>query len=267
MNKSNGIFIKTLSIAFLFCGACDNSTESNGLKNKLYIQINDKNGNYVANVGLHFISDTLRHLPYNIFLVQESKSIESIDSNINIPNAYELYQNYPNPFDPFTTINFSLPSSGEASLKIVNRIDSTIVKTLLDRNLPAGLHQVHWDGTNDSGQNVTNNLYLCQLITDEFKETMSLFLYRMYPNDIKTLGCISLWNSDSKGKIEMEYDIFPLNEEYTIVTESNVVLGTSTIPDTLQLVFIKDGFKTYSTSVSLDTSIPLELSISLEEDE
>ncbi len=62
----------------------------------------------------------------------------------NIPNKLRLYPNYPNPFNPSTTIEFSLPENEIVSLKIYNSIGQ-LVTTLLDQAMYAGRHQVQWN--------------------------------------------------------------------------------------------------------------------------
>ncbi len=60
------------------------------------------------------------------------------------PYVFALGQNYPNPFNPATTITFSLPSAGNVVLTVYNNLGQE-VKTLIDENLAAGIHQVNFD--------------------------------------------------------------------------------------------------------------------------
>ena len=61
-----------------------------------------------------------------------------------IPVVYALYQNYPNPFNPETNIQFDLPKSSHVSLKIFNTLGEQ-VKVLVESNMPAGRHRIHWN--------------------------------------------------------------------------------------------------------------------------
>ena len=69
-----------------------------------------------------------------------------------------LFNNYPNPFNPTTTIRFNLKQAGPTSLRIFNS-RGQLVKTLLDASLAGGMHQAVWDGRDNSGRSVSSGLY------------------------------------------------------------------------------------------------------------
>ncbi|MFH1843204.1 MAG: LamG-like jellyroll fold domain-containing protein [bacterium] len=75
-----------------------------------------------------------------------------------------LHGNHPNPFNPHTTISFSLPSSQAVSL-VVYGLDGRLVARLVSEILPAGEHGVVWDGCNDAGQQQASGTYLYRLQT------------------------------------------------------------------------------------------------------
>lgn len=78
--------------------------------------------------------------------------ITDIDTQVEdvVPSLYRLHQNYPNPFNPSTTIEFELPSSGKVILKVFNLLGQE-VETLVARELPAGRHQIRFDGNDLAG--------------------------------------------------------------------------------------------------------------------
>jgi hypothetical protein len=79
---------------------------------------------------------------------------------ILIPGEFVLYENYPNPFNPITTIRFGLPEEQKVDLSIYD-LGGNKVKTLLRDVVTAGYHQVQWDGKDGSGkQGSIGNLYL-----------------------------------------------------------------------------------------------------------
>ena len=78
------------------------------------------------------------------------------------PVALELRGNYPNPFNPSTTITFALPSSGLANLSIYN-ITGQKVRELASGPMSAGSHSVVWDGLDAAGKAVSSGVYLSQL--------------------------------------------------------------------------------------------------------
>lgn len=259
--KLNIVFV--LTCILLIYLSCDNSTEPVNLENKLYISVKDENGNGLKDVGLHFYLDYFGYNSKTQNSLSEYKIFGTADS-IMLPIEYSLYQNYPNPFNPTTTIGFALPKSGEITLQIINRTDSTIVKTLLNGNFAAGLYKVIWNGTNENGDYVTNNIYYYQLISNEFKDTKSLFLDMADPEHIRSLNCIPLQNSNSEGKIIIDYNNFPINEKIIWTDETGNEIGVFNFPDSLAIVLIKDSYKSETISIKIDPLKPLELSVELD---
>jgi hypothetical protein len=75
---------------------------------------------------------------------------------------FELYDNYPNPFNPTTTIRFDLPESAPVSLVIFN-VKGQVVRTLLNTELSKGTHSIIWNGLDDSGRSVSSGVYFYKL--------------------------------------------------------------------------------------------------------
>jgi hypothetical protein len=67
--------------------------------------------------------------------------------------------NYPNPFNPVTTISLSLPAAGKTALRVYNT-RGQLVRTLVDEMLPAGDHNIVWNGRDDNGAALSSGLYL-----------------------------------------------------------------------------------------------------------
>lgn len=70
--------------------------------------------------------------------------------------------NYPNPFNPETTISFSLPTSGATSLQIFN-LKGQLVRSLVNRDMAAGTQRVVWNGMDDNNNPVSSGLYFYQV--------------------------------------------------------------------------------------------------------
>ena len=79
-----------------------------------------------------------------------------------IPAAMALRQNHPNPFNPATTIAFALPAASRAVLAVYT-VDGRRVVTLVDGELPAGNHEITWDGRDTSGRRVASGAYFYRL--------------------------------------------------------------------------------------------------------
>jgi hypothetical protein len=85
----------------------------------------------------------------------------------DLPDDYALYDNYPNPFNPETTIKYQIPEKGQVTLKIYNMIGQE-VRMLINEEKNAGIYQVLWDGKNDNGQLLPNGMYFYRLVSDYF---------------------------------------------------------------------------------------------------
>ncbi|MBN1290898.1 MAG: PD40 domain-containing protein [Candidatus Latescibacteria bacterium] len=84
--------------------------------------------------------------------------------NAQIPKNIVLCSNYPNPFNPATTIEFSLPQSGFTELVIYNTTGQK-VREFVSGSIPAGYHSVVWDGTDENGIAVSSGNYLYYIKT------------------------------------------------------------------------------------------------------
>jgi len=88
-------------------------------------------------------------------------SILNSDDILKEPKTI-LYQNFPNPFNPTTTIKFSLPEDSKVELTIYN-IKGQQIKTLTNSELTKGSHSVNWNGDDRFGQNVGSGFYFYRL--------------------------------------------------------------------------------------------------------
>ncbi len=92
-------------------------------------------------------------------------SVKGNGDQQNIPYDYLLVKAFPNPFNPSTTLSITIPenlSGSQAQLSIFD-IQGKLVKTILNKNLSAGNYLYKWDGTNNSGVNVSSGVYISNL--------------------------------------------------------------------------------------------------------
>ena len=86
-----------------------------------------------------------------------------------------LHGNFPNPFNPSTTINFYLQKDGLTNLDIFN-IKGQKVKTLVNENLDKGQHSTFWNGKDDNNKQVSSGIYFYKLNTGNFSSTKKMIL-------------------------------------------------------------------------------------------
>ena len=94
-----------------------------------------------------------------------------------VPGKFELFQNNPNPFNQSTQIGFILGKSDFVNLNVYDMLGRRI-KTLVSERLPAGYNSVTWNGTDESGKDVTSGIYLYELKSGDFTETRKLMLLK-----------------------------------------------------------------------------------------
>ncbi len=91
-----------------------------------------------------------------------SPTAVSVNEDAKGSYRFSLEPNYPNPFNPTTTIRFYLKESGHVSLKVYNMLGQE-VKTLIDGYQARGEGSVQWNGLNNRGNTVTNGVYIYRL--------------------------------------------------------------------------------------------------------
>jgi hypothetical protein len=110
-----------------------------------------------------------------IILKKEPKG-SSIVSDEGV-NVCSLGKNYPNPFNPETEISFSLPERMQVSLIVYNILGEK-VKTLVNEEMDAGTHTVHWNGRDEAGNSVASGIYFYRLKAEDFDQTMRMVLMK-----------------------------------------------------------------------------------------
>ncbi len=93
------------------------------------------------------------------------------------PTSFSLAKNYPNPFNPETTIEFSLEKAGDVSLQIY-AITGQLVRTIVSQPMAAGAHQVTFNGRDDLGNSLASGVYLYRLQNGEKVATNKMILMK-----------------------------------------------------------------------------------------
>lgn len=96
---------------------------------------------------------------------------------VQIPQNVILNKNYPNPFNPTTTISFSLKNIDHVNLSIFN-VKGEKIKTLANAKFKAGNYQFNWNGQDNSGKKVSSGMYFYRLKTSSTVQTNKMLLLK-----------------------------------------------------------------------------------------
>ena len=107
----------------------------------------------------------------------ENVSGFTLKKESSLPTEYALSQNFPNPFNPTTTITYSIPENSEVNLTIYNLTGKKITD-LVQGQVNAGIYSVNWDGTNHTGNPVSSGLYLYTVETANFRSMKKMILMK-----------------------------------------------------------------------------------------
>ena len=140
-----------------------------GGSNSLYgnILTAPSSGTYTVNAG--FKSPSFKWGTTSAILNVSGIDEELIGSN---PNTFELYSNYPNPFNPSTKIRYAIPQTSFTVLKVYD-ITGTEVMTLVNEERPAGIYEVNFDAVN-----LASGTYIYQLQAGNYSEAKKMILLR-----------------------------------------------------------------------------------------
>lgn len=94
-----------------------------------------------------------------------------------LPASIELYANYPNPFNPVTTISFRLEKPQYVTMQILN-IHGKIVRAFAGEYYPQGIHNLEWNSCDDFGKPVASGVYYCRTSSGHTSQTIKMLLLR-----------------------------------------------------------------------------------------
>ncbi len=144
----------------------------------------------------------------------------SVEFNTNdLPDKFELAQNYPNPFSSLTAIPYNLNKRSDVQITIYDILGREVRKFVVGMQT-AGSHNILWDGRNSFGKRVANGIYFCQLQTEDESQvgkmilnsggTGSVSLSRTFPSQVSKVIGQSIKGGNYKVRIENTDNTFPL---------------------------------------------------------
>lgn len=102
---------------------------------------------------------------------------EGLKGGLVLPTEFQLFSNFPNPFNPTTTISYALKEASDVSLKIYDLLGHEVV-TLVDSNQGPGVKSVLWDGKNETGQPVSSGIYVYRIVAGTFVKSQKMMLMK-----------------------------------------------------------------------------------------
>ena len=99
------------------------------------------------------------------------------DEDGSLPDMFDLASNYPNPFNPATTIAYTLRSRSQVEITIYNLLGQK-VRGLVDKVQSAGEYEVIWDGLSDNGTQAATGVYIYRIDAGEFSQARKMLLLR-----------------------------------------------------------------------------------------
>ena len=123
------------------------------------------------------VSHSITDLRFNVAVVRTYYNLDIItnvndNSSMTTINSFTLSANYPNPFNPVTTIEYTLQNSGEVRMMVYNLLGEEVTR-LVDGEMPAGNHIAIWDASN-----FASGIYFYRLQAGDFVQTKKMVLLK-----------------------------------------------------------------------------------------
>lgn len=149
----------------------------------------------VAHITAHMSATAVENLSHSFFTLTNIQANDAAGNPIKIdstaynlvsetaaaavlaPANFGLYENYPNPFNPVTTIAYEIPANAEVTLSIYG-VSGQLVRQLVNEPQCSGRHSVIWDGRNTEGALVPSGIYICSLRSGSLHSARRLSLLK-----------------------------------------------------------------------------------------
>jgi len=140
-----------------------NGVDHNGAADIFYDQVN-----HVLAVP-NFNANTVDFIPF--------EQLSAENTEIDIPSEFQLHQNFPNPFNPTTTIFYDVSRESNVKVIVFDLLGREVV-TLVDQFEPVGNRSINWDGRDYTGNLVNAGVYIYQIEADVFIQTKKMVLLK-----------------------------------------------------------------------------------------
>jgi parallel beta-helix repeat protein len=165
----------------------DSITEKTAIYNMVLAMLNDlkdieKASKYTKVLKQKYPDDELTYMAREAMGEEVSWSldkpvIEPETADVSLPVRYALHNNYPNPFNPITTLKYALKKEITVSIKIYDLLGKEVL-TLVNENQSAGYKSVIWNGKDHSGNPVPSGIYICRMVSGDFTQSRKMLLMK-----------------------------------------------------------------------------------------
>jgi len=144
----------------------------------------------VAAAGVTPISEgTVATLVFNVDKGQKAQKVQmdvlmnesttaALSAEVGaLPTEFALENNYPNPFNPTTTIKYQLPKDVRVNVTIYN-IQGQVVRSLVNEDQKAGYYTIQWDGRSEAGVSVASGIYIYRINAGSFATAKKMVLMK-----------------------------------------------------------------------------------------
>ncbi len=163
------VVVKFTNESYGYPVVCDNTAPVEA--STTYLSGNGANGSWYE-LGTNLSIDAAVRIRTDPSLVQSSDEDPDV-----LPDRFRLEPNYPNPFNPVTTISYSLEERSHVVIAVYNLLGQKVV-TLVDNEISAGEHFVQWDGRDETGQPVSTGVYLYRIESEQFSASRKMVLLK-----------------------------------------------------------------------------------------
>ncbi len=152
-----------------------------GTDNGYLLKIESENVNLIQKPGSNAISNLIIDRNKNKWMIIDSIGVYEYNENgiVNVEKRiskrstnFKLYDNYPNPFNPSTTISFNIPVASKINLEIYNVLGKQI-KTLINKEMNPGNYKINFNA-----ENLPSGIYFYKLISGPYTETKKMILLK-----------------------------------------------------------------------------------------
>ncbi|MFC1550397.1 FlgD immunoglobulin-like domain containing protein [Candidatus Neomarinimicrobiota bacterium] len=115
--------------------------------------------------------------PLSDYVSGTPETLLGVDDVQQLPEAYALEPNYPNPFNPTTTIRYNLPEAAQVRIMIYDMLGRE-VRSLVNGYVQAGYQSIMWDATDNGGRPVSGGVYIYSIQSDRFNANRKMILLK-----------------------------------------------------------------------------------------